>query len=250
MLKKNNVVIGIQCRLRSKRLPAKALLKMGNESILGFLLKRAISFNLPVFLLTSDQESDNLIESESKKFQIAGIIRGSEEDVLERYVYLQRLTKADIIVRVTADNPLTDFRFIPLLVEYLLDKKLDYCTIDNRVCLEGTNVEIFTSRILSQSFKEDKSSLNKENVTTFMKEKSPKCSRLETMLQTKEIPLNNIKKYSVTIDTINDFIKVKNLLNEIEYSLKSEIDIELVDKCLKLINSDKYHFPFGRNHKL
>ena len=46
----------------------------------------------------------------------SGIIRGSHEDVLQRYVKLQKETDADILVRVTADNPFTDFRLIPILI--------------------------------------------------------------------------------------------------------------------------------------
>ena len=185
MFNENNVIIGIQCRLRSKRLPAKALLKLNNDSILGFVTKRALSTNLPVYILTSDDKSDDLIERESKKYSISGIIRGSENDVISRYYELQKKTNANIIVRVTADNPLTDFRFIPLLTEYLLEKKLNFSTIDNSFCIEGSNIEIFTKDILNQSYNDDQTLKNKENVTTYMRKESPKNYQLRTFCRLK-----------------------------------------------------------------
>ena len=119
MINADKVVIGIQSRLRSSRLPAKALLKFGDDSIVGFIIRRALSYNYPVYLLTSKNKPDDIIENEALKYSPSGIIRGSEEDVLERFVKLQNLTNANILVRVTADNPLTDFRLIPLLLEHM-----------------------------------------------------------------------------------------------------------------------------------
>lgn len=250
MINENNVIIGIQCRLRSKRLPAKALLKLNDDSILGFVIKRALKTKLPVYILTSDDKSDDLIENESKKYSISGIIRGSENDVISRYIALQKKTNANIIVRVTADNPLTDFRFIPLLIKYLVENNLNFSTIDNNCCIEGSNVEIFTKNILNESYIKDKTLVNKENVTTFMKRESPQYYQLKTFLQTERIPPSSITKYSVTIDNIDDYIKVKELFISTLDDFNQTIEIDILDKCLNLISSNKNLFPIGRNHKL
>tara|TARA_B100001248_G_scaffold260719_1_gene249749 strand:- start:1050 stop:1802 length:753 start_codon:yes stop_codon:yes gene_type:complete len=250
MFYENNVIIGIQCRLRSKRLPAKALLKLNADSILAFLTKRALNTNLPVYILTSDDKSDDLIVNESKKYSISGIIRGSENDVISRYFELQKRTNANIIVRVTADNPLTDFRFIPILTEYLVENKLNFSTIDNNFCIEGSNIEIFTKNILKQSFFNDQTLENKENVTTYMKKKSPENYQLRTFLQTESFIPNTITKYSVTIDTIDDYIKVKELLFSALDDFDQTLDVDIIDKCLNLIRSNKNAFPIGRNHRL
>lgn len=250
MINVNNVIIGIQCRLRSKRLPAKALLQLRDGSILGFIIKRALDTKLPVYILTSDGRSDDLIEYESKKYSISGIIRGSESDVISRYIELQKKTNANILVRVTADNPLTDFRFIPLLTKYLVENNLNFSTIDNNFCIEGSNVEIFTKNILNESYIKDKTLVNKENVTTFMKRESPQNYKLKTFLQTEKIIPSSITKYSVTIDTVDDYIKVKELLISSLKDFNQKIEIDILDKCLNFISSNKNSFPIGRNHKL
>ena len=83
-----------------------------------------------------------------------------------------------------------------------------------------------------------------------MKRKSPKNYQMKTFLQTERILRNHIKKYSVTVDTIDDFIKVKKLILSINDDFNSTKEIDIVDKCLNIINSNKNQFPIGRNHKL
>lgn len=250
MLNDNNVVIGIQCRLRSTRLPAKALLKLNDDSILGYLTKRALTTKLPVYILTSEDNSDDLIESESKNYSISGIIRGSQMDVISRYWLLQKETNANIIIRVTADNPLSDFRFMPLLIKFIRENNLNYSTIDNDFCIEGSNIEVFTKDILKESYIKDQTLINKEHVTTFMKRESPENYQMKTFLQTESLTKDCIKKYSLTVDTIDDFIKLKKLIFYTTNYFNSTKEIDIVDKCLQVINSNKYQFPIGRNHKL
>ena len=52
--KKNKIVIGIQCRISSSRLPGKSLLKLEETTVLGMCLTRAVLSGYPVYLLTSD----------------------------------------------------------------------------------------------------------------------------------------------------------------------------------------------------
>ena len=41
-------------------------------------------------------------------------------------------TNADIIVRITADNPFTDFRLIPILLSFMEENNLSYATVDKK----------------------------------------------------------------------------------------------------------------------
>ena len=68
MISNKKVVIGIQSRLLSSRLPAKALLKLGDYSIIGFTIKRALSSGIPTYISTSEESADDLIENESLKY--------------------------------------------------------------------------------------------------------------------------------------------------------------------------------------
>jgi len=101
-------VIGIQCRISSSRLPCKALLEIADTTIIGMCIQRARISGYPVFLLTSNHNEDDLIAESALRHGASGIIRGSLDNVLSRYVTLAEMTSYDYIVRVTADNPLTE----------------------------------------------------------------------------------------------------------------------------------------------
>ena len=49
----SNSIIGIQCRLSSKRLPKKALLPLGEITILGAVISRCIATDIDTYILTS-----------------------------------------------------------------------------------------------------------------------------------------------------------------------------------------------------
>ena len=118
MSKKRTVVI-VQCRLRSTRLPGKALLPLvGGMSLLEFLLRRLLLLeNADEIVLTTgvDQANDPIASSA----ETLGVkcVRGAEDDVLSRFVQAADETNAQTIVRVCADNPLTD----PKLIDELID---------------------------------------------------------------------------------------------------------------------------------
>ena len=151
------VAIGIQCRLSSRRLPGKALLKILDTTMLGFCLKRAKLSGFPVYVLTSCEELDDLVVVEAQSHSITGVIRGSLSNVLSRYCELVRSSQADYIVRVTADNPLTEYSFIEPLVEYLISCEGDYAWIDPKLCPEGVNLEVIRASALVDSLQLDSS---------------------------------------------------------------------------------------------
>mgnify|MGYP003351169606 CR=1 FL=1 len=78
-------IIGIQCRYSSSRLPGKALLPLGEITILGAVILRCLSSNLDTYILTSNEKSDDVIEKHANLYPIKGVIRGSLKNVQERY---------------------------------------------------------------------------------------------------------------------------------------------------------------------
>ena len=70
-----------------------------------------------------------------KKREVNGVIRGSLKNVLGRFLSFQKIVDTNHIVRVTADNPLTEFRFIYDLKNDLLSKnKFKYVSMSNSIC--------------------------------------------------------------------------------------------------------------------
>lgn len=94
----------LQARLDSTRLPRKALLSLGSESLLSAVLRTLSS--LPVDRRVLACPEDCAAEF-APLAEMAGftLVVGSKEDVLERYCDAIRAVGADWVVRATGDNP-------------------------------------------------------------------------------------------------------------------------------------------------
>ena len=118
MNKEENLIL-IAVRLKSKRLKKKALLPLNNVPLIVILterLKRAKKANKVIWCTTINSEDDEL-EYQANKYGVY-CYRGSELDVLSRFIEVAEKFKSKNIVRVTGDNPLTD----PEIIDYLLQK--------------------------------------------------------------------------------------------------------------------------------
>ena len=245
----NKLVIGIQCRISSSRLPGKALLKLEETTVLGMCLTRAILNGYRVYLLTSDDKSDDILETEARNCGVNGIIRGSHNDVLSRFISLANKTEADYIVRVTADNPLTEFRFIDELSNFVINKDYFYATMHDSICPEGTNLEIFSSKALKDSYKINQEEKNIEHVTYHMKKLS--CKEQFLIKNNFGYKNNQFKKMSFTIDKLEDYIKISKLIKRVqeEYNCDWRKN-DFVSLVTKYIITKGSEFYSNRNHPL
>ena len=212
-------------------------------------LTRAVLSGYPVYLLTSDEKSDDIIETEARNCSVHGIIRGSLNNVMQRFISLSNKTDADYIVRVTADNPLTEFRFIDELSNLVIKEDYFYATMANTVCPEGTNLEIFSTKALKDSYKINQSAENLEHVTYHLK----KISNKEQFLIKNNLGYKNheFTKVSFTIDKLEDYIKVSKLIKMVkeEYNCDWRKN-DFVSLTTTYSKSKGSEFYSQRNHPL
>jgi spore coat polysaccharide biosynthesis protein SpsF len=100
----------IQARAGSTRLPGKVLkLLANNRTVLEYTVRRCQLARgiAEVAVATSDRPGDDAVADLARSLGVR-VCRGSEADVLDRYVNAARTFEADPIVRVTADSPLVD----------------------------------------------------------------------------------------------------------------------------------------------
>jgi len=113
------VVAVIQARIGSTRLPGKVLLEvMPGRTMLDVTIERLRTCKRinEVIIAVPDSRDNGVIACEAERCG-AKVFRGSEEDVLRRYVGAAVAFAADIVVRVTSDCPLSDPAVIDLHVE-------------------------------------------------------------------------------------------------------------------------------------
>lgn len=130
MKKKPVVAAVIQARMRSTRLPGKVLRPVAGKPLLWHVLHRLFKsdlINTICVATTTDPADDELVAY--AKAQGVAVVRGSEEDVLDRYLLAARQLNADIIVRVTADAPLVDAGFVDYLISEMTRSKADFVVL-------------------------------------------------------------------------------------------------------------------------
>ncbi|MFC1809466.1 cytidylyltransferase domain-containing protein [Candidatus Omnitrophota bacterium] len=108
-----------------------------------------------IIVATSTEEKDDAIAEFCLRINIP-CFRGSENDVLARYYYCAKQFGIETIVRLTADCPLIDPDIIDSVIKCFFDKHVDYAanTIPQETSTfpDGSDVEVFSMRALSQAF--------------------------------------------------------------------------------------------------
>lgn len=166
------VVAIIQARLGSTRLPSKVLVDLCGKPLLARVIERtkaARGIDQTVVATTTSPTDDALAAWVTQSGQCE-VFRGSEEDVLDRYHQCARLHGADLVVRVTADDPLKDPELIERGLALLAaDPALDYCSNTLKPSYpEGLDIELFRFAALDRAHREAKLASEREHVTPYI----------------------------------------------------------------------------------
>lgn len=167
------IVAIIQARMGSKRLPGKVLADIAGLPMIARVLQRVSCVRdlTQIIIATSTSAADDiLVEWLEKHYSGYKIFRGSENDVLDRYYQCAKFYKVDLIVRITADDPLKDAGIIQRAIDcFYKDDALDYCSNTLLPTYpEGLDVEVFKFKALEKAWCEAKLASEREHVTPFI----------------------------------------------------------------------------------
>lgn len=164
------VAVFVQARMRSSRLPGKALAPVWRGMpLLEMVLRRAAAATEPeeVVLLTGDSPFDDLLPQLAERAG-ASVFRGDEQDVLGRFVAALDERKVDAVVRVCADNPFVDPAAIDELVRFFrAHAPLDYAsnhTAESGLP-DGSGAEIVSAEALREAARTTDEPRDREHVT-------------------------------------------------------------------------------------
>jgi len=202
------VVIIIQARMQSIRLPGKVMLKVLDRPLLSYLVERLEKVHnaQDIVIATTLDPEDNAIVEFSKTEGISAYC-GSTEDVLKRYLLAAQEHSADVVVRITGDCPLIDPQVVEKVIQYFLDHNFDY--VGNTLTLtypRGMDTEVFSMKALEDAAQHAKEKSEREHVTLFMY-RHPERFRLANVPYSK-----NVSKYRLTLDTEEDYTLIKRIL--------------------------------------
>jgi|SRR5690554_3194248 len=207
-----NIAVIIQARTGSKRLPNKMLKPfINNKSLLEVILGQFIDFKYKVILATSTKKQDDAIEEIAKKKNIT-FFRGSENNVLRRFIDAAEENNIDIIVRVCADNPFISIDYIyDLIASYKASpaEYISFQTTNQTPSIKthyGFFAELVELKALKKTTKRTDDSFYQEHVTNYIYE-----NENEFATRFLAIPFKENQKIRLTIDTIEDFKLCQNI---------------------------------------
>lgn len=204
----------IQARMGSSRLPGKVLADLHGVPLLQWLIERtkcAPSLDKIVVATGDALENTSIVD------WVAGLndpfvqfFIGDEIDVLERYYFAAKTHGADLIVRLTADDPIKDPSIIEKALETLMSEPhCDYCSNTIEASYpEGLDIEVFTFDALSRAHHNAILPSEREHVTPYIW-KRPEVFNCRQFHMDR-----NLSQWRWTIDTPHDLEVMRHVLSK------------------------------------
>ena len=206
----NKVLVVVQCRFNSSRLPGKALYPIAGVPMLTFLLRR-LKAGLPenrftVMVATTEHQPDDIVAAWGLA-EKAALCRGEEDDVLKRYVKCLDSCDVATVVRVTADNPLTCPEIVKWLVQEKEAEDLDYIQCTNLPY--GAGVDVFSAALL-KSFQQNLTDPREREHINLHILRNPDRFKTSFPEQEGELARPDLR---MTVDTKDDWLSMASLFN-------------------------------------
>jgi spore coat polysaccharide biosynthesis protein SpsF len=118
---KPRVVLIIQARMGSARLPGKSMMDLAGAPLVGRILERVKRCTRldDIVLAVPDTEENGVLVDLGESYGV-NVFAGSENDLVERYYQAALRTKADVIGRLPADNATPEPGEIDRIVDFHL----------------------------------------------------------------------------------------------------------------------------------
>ncbi len=230
----------IQARCGSSRFPEKVFANLCGHPLIWHVVNRVKNSSMVdevVVATTTNPIDDKLYEWCTANSVLVN--RGSENDVLNRFYETAKKFAADIVVRITADDPFKEPLLIDEAINKLVSESADYvCNNFPPSYPEGTDVEVLTFDALEKQELNSTSDYEREHVTQYI---------YHNPQDFKMFNLSNQEDLSYlrwTIDTEKDFEMAKTIYDNLYSSDNHIFHMEDILNYLKhnpevtLINSD------------
>ena len=145
------VVVIVQARLGSVRMPRKVLEPLDGRPALELLIERASRARSvdEIVLAVPDLERDDPLQELAERMKIR-CVRGSETDVLDRYIRAARASDATVVVRLTGDCPMIDHTIIDSVVGPVVEGRAEWASTGTTFP-DGLDVQAVTIAALERA---------------------------------------------------------------------------------------------------
>lgn len=218
----------------STRLPGKSMRLLGNRPVIQNVIermKRARCLS-EVVMATSVDPIDDVLAELAEQLGVL-VFRGSEEDVLGRFIKAAEERRSDMVVRMCADRPLVAPEEIDRIVRHHIATDADYSF--NHIPSSngypiGLGAEILSYETLKRIGEITDKPRHREHVTIYIWD-HPEAYRIETVDAPPEIAGSNIK---LDLDTEEDLDRLNSIFMAIPGDPVECQAVEIVDIYRKL----------------
>ncbi len=204
------VVVIVQARMTSTRLPGKVMMEVLGKPLLGYELERVARAEKVsrIAVATTTNATDDIVARYVESLGY-GVWRGPEDDVLERCHAAAEAFEAEIVVRLTADCPLIDPVVVDRVIDALGDNDYASNTLERRTFPRGLDTEAFTRGALEKAWAEAVLPPEREHVTPYLYS-HPELFRLKGVFNE-----TDLSHHRWTVDTVEDFALIRSILEGI-----------------------------------
>lgn len=164
------VVMILQARMGSMRLPGKSMMDLAGEPLVGRILERVKRCqHVDEIVLAIPDSQDNLPLRTLGEHWGVSVYAGSEEDLVDRYYQAALSYRADIIVRIPADNAVPQHQEIDRIINYHLENPIpgfssNLSEINNSGYPDGIGAEVFDFCLLKDVWSTEIDKFKREHV--------------------------------------------------------------------------------------
>ena len=207
-----NVAVVVACRMKSTRLPRKPFADLAGRSAVErclencLLAPRARSVVLATSTHPDDAELETVVDAMGGR---VGFHRGDPDDVLRRYLDVADRDGIDVIVRVTADNPVVSPEIAGVLLDAHFRAGADLTRATNDAV--GTGAHIINVEAMRRVDRLLGGAPMSEYMNWYF-ENNPEHFRIELV----ELPAALTRDYRLTLDYPADLALFERLFAELE----------------------------------
>lgn len=228
----------VQARMGSSRLPGKVMKTVAGQRVIDLLLRRLRQAQTldEIVLATTEMPMDDPLAN-----HVAGqgirVVRGSEADVLSRYLKAVDESGATTVIRITGDCPFV----MPALVDEVVsafharEDGINYLSnIDPPTYPDGLDIEVFTADSLRHAEREAHDSYDREHVTPFLRREDG--IRREVLRADRDL-----SALRLTVDEPDDLLVVEAVLDalapDLDFGLEALVALYDAQPALFTANS-------------
>ncbi len=248
-----NFAILIQARLGSTRFPKKIIKDIDGKTVIEYMIDRLLKVfkKKNIIINTTNSVKDNKLVIIAKRNKLL-YFRGSEHNVLDRYLKCSKKFNVKNIIHLTSDCPLVD---VDLLIRmkriFEKKKKLDYFANTYPPELsnfpDGSDIEIYKQKSLIKLSKMSDKKEDKEHVTNFFW-KNPNTFNVQILKSNK-----NLSLFKYSLDYENELFLIREIIKiskkkKIKLNYRNIVKIIKTTPSLKRISNQNL-LKFKKNRK-